>query len=229
MAHAIEEVALGARRFGELAVAFHKLDRALLHLRFEVVAGALHVAELALLVADAQRDQKTQQQRVGRVCPRRQQWMRITMQREPQRRTPRRIGAGGAHFEHVIAGGQVVERHAALGTEAGPAVHQSRYAVLQAAVLGSGEIQHREFQRRSVVAKAQRQSLAQPRRRLALRGHAQHFGAGQQHGGGPRAPDSLRGSKILKPPTPPKHSRPSRSRWMAPLVNSSPCRPSSTW
>ncbi len=53
MAHAIEEVALGARGFGQLAVALHQLDGAFLHLRFEVVAGALDFAQLALLVADA--------------------------------------------------------------------------------------------------------------------------------------------------------------------------------
>ena len=68
VAHAIEEVALRARRFGELPVALDELARAQLHLGFEAFARSHHLAEL-LRAADA-RGTATKPSSSERVRPR---------------------------------------------------------------------------------------------------------------------------------------------------------------
>ncbi len=53
VAHAIEEVALGARRLGELPVALGELARAQLNFGLEPLARLLHLAEFLALAMHA--------------------------------------------------------------------------------------------------------------------------------------------------------------------------------
>ena len=147
VAHAIEKVALGLHRVGELAVALGELPGAQLHLRLQTLPGAHDALELQPLQAHAVGERGEGRERVGDAGPPRFPRRRVAMDGEPERRAaPDRIGVRRPHLEQMIAGLEVGERDAPLRAEVEPAIGQARHAVGETVALRGCEVERAEIQ-----------------------------------------------------------------------------------
>ena len=127
VAHAIEEVALRARRFGELPIALRRARACAAALR---PRGARAPRPSRGIFCRWRRTRcptnASDRERIERVGQRRRPRRGIAVDRQAQRRlAPHRIGVGRAHFEHVIAGVEIRQRDAALRAEIDPVVGQA--------------------------------------------------------------------------------------------------------
>ena len=132
----------------ELAVALGELDRAVPHLHLQAPRVLRFALQLALLGGPQPVDDERSEQRITHARPpggpRRGSYRHG--ERQPAL-VPDTVAVGGAHAEHVVAGGQIRVRHAALRARFHPAAVESLQHVPITIGGGGCEIERRKLER----------------------------------------------------------------------------------